>query len=184
MYRMSILTLLAPQPLRARLDIPRCTLLALVHDMAESLVGDITPADKVPKTEKSRRERTTMEFLTQRLLGASTGCEDAGKEIREAWEEYETGVTLESQFVHDVDKLEMVLQMMEYERRGEGKVDLSEFVYAVDGIKLEEMKAWGREVIKEREEFWESTGKVPKVDSAAMIKKENDEGAAIDGPVS
>ena len=161
MYRMSILTLLAPVPLRHKLDIPRCTVLALVHDMAEALVGDITPKDGVAKSEKSRRERTTMSFLTSSLLGQSTGCADAGQQMREAWEEYEAGATLESKFVHDIDKLELVLQMMEYERRGEGDVDLSEFAYCAKEIKLEEMKAWCREVLKEREKFWKELGKEP-----------------------
>lgn len=30
--------------------------MALVHDMAESIVGDIAPADNIPKSEKLRRE--------------------------------------------------------------------------------------------------------------------------------
>ncbi|KAL9027034.1 MAG: hypothetical protein Q9196_004387 [Gyalolechia fulgens] len=161
MYRMSILTLLAPSPLRPRLNIPRCTLLALVHDMAESLVGDITPKDGVEKPEKSRRERTTMSFLTRSLLGPSTGCADAGREIRDAWEEYEAGVTLESKFVHDVDKLELVLQMIEYEREGKGKLDLGEFARVADAIQLQEMKEWCRQVFGEREEFWKGVGHVP-----------------------
>ncbi|KAL8710789.1 MAG: hypothetical protein Q9225_007221 [Loekoesia sp. 1 TL-2023] len=185
MYRMSILTLLAPQPLRSSLNIPRCTLLALVHDMAESLVGDITPKDGVAKSEKSRRERTTMTFLTHSLLGPSTGCADAGQQIREAWEEYEAGVTLESKFVHDVDKLELVLQMMEYERRGEGEVDLGEFVHVAEGIKLEEMKVWCREVLRERGEFWKSVGKVPEgVDAAARVLTGKDGVNDVSGSVS
>jgi len=34
----------------------RCMKLALVHDLAECIVGDIAPADNVSKTEKHRRE--------------------------------------------------------------------------------------------------------------------------------
>ena len=34
----------------------RCIRMALVHDLAESLVGDITPYDNVSKDEKFRRE--------------------------------------------------------------------------------------------------------------------------------
>jgi putative hydrolase of HD superfamily len=33
--------------------------IALVHDMAESIVGDIAPMDKVSKEEKHRREKVT-----------------------------------------------------------------------------------------------------------------------------
>lgn len=31
--------------------------MALVHDLAESIVGDIAPADNVSKEEKHRREK-------------------------------------------------------------------------------------------------------------------------------
>ena len=38
------------------LSLCRCIKLALVHDMAECIVGDIAPADNVSKEEKHRRE--------------------------------------------------------------------------------------------------------------------------------
>ena len=34
----------------------RCIKMALVHDIAESIVGDIAPADNIPKKEKQRLE--------------------------------------------------------------------------------------------------------------------------------
>lgn len=37
-------------------DILRCIKMALVHDLAESLIGDITPHDGVSKEEKFRKE--------------------------------------------------------------------------------------------------------------------------------
>lgn len=37
----------------------RCIKLALVHDMAECIVGDIAPADNVSKAEKHRREEAS-----------------------------------------------------------------------------------------------------------------------------
>lgn len=145
--------------------------------MAECLVGDITPADEVPKPEKSRRERETMDYLTHSLLGSSTNCLEAGQEIKEAWEEYEDSITLESKFVHDVDKLELILQMMEYERKGEGEVDLHDFTGVAEGIKLSEMKAWCRDVFRERVEFWKGVGKVPKEwEYVDNYLKEGDEG--------
>uniref|UniRef100_A0A8C6ZW56 HD domain containing 2 n=1 Tax=Nothoprocta perdicaria TaxID=30464 RepID=A0A8C6ZW56_NOTPE len=53
MYRMAVMALAAGD---ASLDKGRCVRLALVHDMAECIVGDIAPADNVPKEEKHRRE--------------------------------------------------------------------------------------------------------------------------------
>lgn len=47
MYRMSIITMLCPPAENIEKD--RCVKLALIHDMAEALVGDITPPDRVSK---------------------------------------------------------------------------------------------------------------------------------------
>lgn len=159
MYRMSIITMLCPPSLARRLDIPRCTKMALVHDMAESLVGDITPIDNIPKVEKNRQEASTMDFLTGRLLGKSSGAEEAGRGIREVWQEYEDGQTLEAKFVHDVDKMELMLQMLEYERAHDGKIELGEFAWVKNRVQLEEVKAWCEELMRERQEYWSSIGK-------------------------
>ena len=37
--------------------------MALVHDMAECIVGDIAPADNIPKAEKQRREQVCTKYL-------------------------------------------------------------------------------------------------------------------------
>lgn len=153
MYRMSMISMFAPPALAPRLDIPKCIKMSLIHDMAELLVGDITPVDNVPKPEKSRREAETMDYLTKNLLRNVAGG-TTGEEIRAIWQEYEDSKTLDSHFVHDVDKLELLLQMMEYERCGQGKVDLGEFVYVSTRITLPEMKAWADEILQERGEFW------------------------------
>lgn len=152
---MSIITMLAPPSLASRLNIPHCTKMALVHDMAESLVGDITPVDGVPVKEKHRREAVTMDFLAESLLAPSTGFFKQGEEIREIWQEYEASKTLEAVFVHDVDKIELLLQVIEYERSNQGKVDLREFLSVADRIQLHEMKVWCDEILQERIEYWE-----------------------------
>jgi putative hydrolase of HD superfamily len=153
MYRMSLISMFAPPALVPRLDLPKCMRMCLIHDMAELLVGDITPVDGVPKPEKSRRETEAMDYLTKRLLGGVAGGAP-GADIRAIWQEYEDSQTLDSHFVHDVDKLELLLQMIEYERRCDGRVDLGEFTYVASKVVLPEMKAWAQEVIAEREEFW------------------------------
>lgn len=156
MYRMAMISMLAPPALRSRLDMHKCMRMCLIHDMAESLVGDITPVDGVAKPEKSRREAATMDYITGNLLGNVWGGEgkSVADEIRATWQEYEDSETLESHFVHDVDKMELVLQMVEYERRGEGKLDLGEFAWVATRLVLEETKAWAQEVLREREAFW------------------------------
>lgn len=160
MYRMSLISMFAPAALAPKLDLPRCTKMCLIHDMAELLVGDITPVDGVPKLEKSRREAETMDFLTKNLLRNVVGG-TTGEEIRAIWQEYEDSKTLESHFVHDVDKVELLLQMIEYEKRGQGQLDLSEFTWVATKITLPEMKAWGQDILKEREEFWGDRSQAP-----------------------
>nr|POE87800.1 hd domain-containing protein c4g3.17 [Quercus suber] len=155
MYRMALISFHCP----AHLDRARCINMALIHDMAESLVGDITPVDNVPKPEKSRREGDTMDFLCAGLLG-QVGGGARGKEMREIWQEYEDSLTPESHFVHDVDKLELLLQMMEYERRE--KKDLSEFSYVATRIQSPEVKAWADDILAERERYWAGLGRTPK----------------------
>jgi putative hydrolase of HD superfamily len=147
------MSMFAPPSLAARIDMAKCMKMCLIHDMAESLVGDITPVDGVAKPEKSRREAATMDYLTQGLLGGVDGGR-VGAEIRAIWQEYEDSETLESLFVHDIDKMELLLQMVEYEKRGKGKLDLGEFAYIKTKIVLDEVKAWAEELMNEREQFW------------------------------
>jgi putative hydrolase of HD superfamily len=149
MYRMSLITLFAPPSLAGKINIPLCTKMALIHDMAEALVGDITPVDGVSKPEKSRREETTMDYFTKRLLGRVNGGL-AGEEIKAVWREYEDGETLESKFVHDIDKIELILQMVEYERVHNKNLDLGEFSWVSTRIQLPEVKAWASEIMRER----------------------------------
>lgn len=153
MYRMSLMTLMCPPALAPRLDLARCMKMCLIHDMAEAVVGDITPVDGVPKPEKSRREAETMDYISQRLLGGVHGGLP-GREIREIWQEYEDSKTIDSLFVHDLDKMELLCQMVEYEKRADRRLDLGEFAYVATKMVLPETQEWAKDVLKERDEFW------------------------------
>ncbi|XP_074006819.1 5'-deoxynucleotidase HDDC2 [Numenius arquata] len=106
MYRMAMMALVTEDK---SLNKDRCIRLALVHDMAECIVGDIAPADNISKEEKHRREEAAMQQLSQLL------SEDLRKEIYELWEEYENQSTAEAKFVKQLDQCEMILQAFEYE---------------------------------------------------------------------
>lgn len=153
MYRMSLMTMLCPPGLAPRLDLFKCMKMCLIHDMAESLVGDITPVDGVAKPEKSRREAETMDYIATNLLGKVYGGL-AGGEIRAIWQEYEDSQTDESKFVHDLDKMELLTQMVEYEKRAGKALDLGEFAYVATLIKNPEIQAWAAEVLADRDAFW------------------------------
>ena len=131
--------------------------MALVHDMAECLVGDITPLNTdITKTEKARREEATMLYITGPLLGSIPGgggssSTGAAGRMMGLFREYEDNETLEARFVHDVDKLEMVLQTIEYER-DLGR-DLDEFYHVLGRITLPEMREWAEVLIQERKDI-------------------------------
>ncbi|XP_044491737.1 5'-deoxynucleotidase hdd1 isoform X2 [Mangifera indica] len=112
MYRMALMALIAG-------DIPgvdreRCIKIAIVHDIAEAIVGDITPSDNVPKEVKSRMEQAALDEMCK-VLGGGMRAE----EIKELWTEYENNASIEANLVKDFDKVEMILQALEYEM-GEG----------------------------------------------------------------
>jgi putative hydrolases of HD superfamily len=155
MYRMSILTMVAPPGIAETVDLAKCMRMCLVHDMAEALVGDITPVDPVSKPEKSRREADTMAYVSDALLGRVYGGIQ-GQELKALWTEYEEGDSREAAFVKDLDKIELLLQMVEYEKRGAGRLDLAEFCYVATRVALPETRKWSEEIIAERTEFWKS----------------------------
>lgn len=142
MYRMGLMALIAPDI--PGIDRDKCVKMAIVHDIAEAIVGDITPSDGVPKAEKSRKEREALEHMCE-LLGA----ESRAKEMSELWNEYEENSTPEAKIVKDFDKVEMILQALEYENE-QGK-DLEEFFQSTAGkFQTEVGKAWALEIASRR----------------------------------
>lgn len=127
MYRMAIMTFLLHERKDLNLDRFRCMELALVHDMAEAIVGDITPYCGVEKEEKHRREEVAMKEITD-LLG-----EQQGKYVFDLYKEYECQVTDEAKFVKDLDRFDMILQAFEYEKRDKKPEYLQEFFDSTEG---------------------------------------------------
>ncbi|KAH7651030.1 putative hydrolases of HD protein [Dioscorea alata] len=142
MYRMALMALIVD-------DIPgvnreRCIKMAIVHDIAEAIVGDITPSDGVPKEEKSRLEQAALNEMCE-VLGGGLRAE----EIKELWTEYENNSSPEANLVKDFDKVEMILQALEYEM-AHGKI-LDEFFLSTAGkFQTDVGKRWAAEVTLRR----------------------------------
>ncbi|KAK6921826.1 HD domain [Dillenia turbinata] len=142
MYRMALMALVAKD--LPGVDRERCIKIAIVHDIAEAIVGDITPSDGVPKAEKSRRELEALNEMCE-VLGGGMRAE----EIKELWAEYENNSSLEANLVKDFDKVELILQALEYEIV-HGKV-LDEFFLSTAGkFQTEIGKSWAAEINKRR----------------------------------
>ncbi|CAJ1938090.1 unnamed protein product [Cylindrotheca closterium] len=131
------------------IDTNKCIQMALVHDLAEATVGDITPYCGVSDQDKHQMELDAMTKLTTGLLGTAMGAE----RILSLWKEYEQGTTEEAKLVKDMDKLEMILQALEYEQDGENKKSLDGFFDSTRGkwrTKIGE--AWGKEIESRRQQ--------------------------------
>ncbi len=87
--------------------------MVLAHELGEIYVGDIIPSDGVPAEEKQRLEREAVEKVTGRLPG--------GEELAALWEEFEAGQTPEARLTRQLDRLEMALQAMVYQKQGLGR---------------------------------------------------------------
>ena len=91
-------------------DPARAVLVAVIHDVAEALTGDLTPADGVPGDTKRRRE----EQAARRILA---GVDPDGT-LMAAWLDYAERRTPEGRLVKDLDKIDMALQADAYAREG------------------------------------------------------------------
>ncbi|QRK11854.1 HD domain-containing protein [Archangium violaceum] len=113
-------------------DATKVVRIALLHDLGEAYVGDITPHDPVSREEKYQRERDAVERILAKL--------PRGAEYLALWEEYEHGTSFEARLVRQVDRLEMGLQATIYEHQGAG--DLSQFFASVHkALETPELKA-------------------------------------------
>lgn len=144
MYRMGMMSLILGD--NAGVDAARCIKIALVHDVAESLVGDITPHCGVSDEDKYKMEADAVRQI-QSMLGEQT---KAAGEVESLWREYESQSTPESHLVKDFDKLEMIIQAHEYEQ-AQG-LDLQQFFDSTAGkFKTETGRAWAAELVGRRQ---------------------------------
>ncbi|KAK7466265.1 hypothetical protein VKT23_004993 [Stygiomarasmius scandens] len=152
MYRMSVLAMCCSD---AKLDIAKCVMLCVVHDLAEAHVGDITPHEGISKQEKKRLEGEAMHNFVHDMLHNSP----AAQRIEELWQEYEDGQTDEARFVKDLDRFEMCLQALEYER-DRGTPSLQPFFDSgLPNVRHPEVQGWGHDLLEERKRMFSSVDK-------------------------
>lgn len=110
-WGMAFLALILCPP---ELDRERVLALAILHDLPEVRVGDLTPRDGVSKEEKAQRETQAAEALFQ-----------SQPELLTLFREYAGQTTPEARFVHALDRLDMGLQAQIYAEAG---FDTAEFL--------------------------------------------------------
>jgi putative hydrolase of HD superfamily len=83
----------------------------LLHDLAESKIGDFTP-EQITQDKKEQIENKAYDEII------STLPDIIKLQYGKIWEEYQKQESPESTIVHQIDKLEMVLQAKMYKKGG------------------------------------------------------------------
>jgi putative hydrolase of HD superfamily len=101
------------------LDAEKCMKMALLHDLSEVITGDMMPGENSNKrVEEDRAARKLLKKLPHNI----------SKRYLEIWNEFKSGKSKEAKLVHEIDKLEMVIQASRYRRDGVKKELLARFV--------------------------------------------------------
>jgi 5'-deoxynucleotidase YfbR-like HD superfamily hydrolase len=98
--------------------------MALIHDLPEVIVGDLTPLEKVREDKNS--EEAAMKSL---LAFLPKGVRDKYVKV---WHEYTGNESAEARAVRQLEKLEMAMQAREYEKASEVKGDLKVFTKSAE----------------------------------------------------
>ncbi|KAK0457892.1 HD domain-containing protein [Desarmillaria tabescens] len=149
MYRMAVLAMCTSDE---KLDIPKCVMMCIVHDLAEAQVGDITPREGISRAEKQRLEEEAMHNFIHEMLHNSP----AAQRIEALWKEYEDGKTPEARFVKDLDRFELASQAFEYERTYTARNLQTFFDTSLPKVRHTEVREWGEDLMKERKELWKA----------------------------
>lgn len=125
-----------------KLDTKKVMKMSMLHDLAESVTGDLTP-DSISKKDKNELEEKTMQKILINLP------ESLSQEYSSIWKEYQDKQTKESLLVHEIDKLEMALQAKMYSKQGFSKEKLQSFFdTANQGIQNNDIKEIFNNIVK------------------------------------
>lgn len=102
------------------LDTERVMRMVILHDLAESKIGDFTP-EEISKEEKRMEEKNAMNCILSSLPSENRII------YEEIWKEYLDNNTDLARFVHEMDKFEMALQARQYLMQGTSEKLLAPF---------------------------------------------------------
>ena len=106
------------------LDEPKLLRMALIHDLPEAMIGDLTPSKKTK--ESKERKKTAIKQILSFLPKKQR------KKFMTDWNEYQEGKTKEAKAVRQLEKLEMALQAKEYERAKSTGQSLERFIKSAE----------------------------------------------------
>ena len=102
------------------LDTEKIIKMALLHDLAESVIGDITP-DKIKAERKINMENKAMIQILENLPS------NISQQYIVLWDDFQKNSSKEANLLHEIDKLEMAFQAKFYLDEGISKEKLRSF---------------------------------------------------------
>lgn len=103
------------------LDTERMMRMALLHELEEIIIGDLVPEEqrKIPNLQEKKLEAVNkiLSHLPPKIKN----------KYLELWVEFEEEKSEEAKIVKELEKLELAIQAMEYEKEGYKRKDLNEF---------------------------------------------------------
>ena len=114
----------------------------LIHDLPEGIIGDLVPGENANKDmDEEEAIRSILGSLPDKMQIDYT----------EIWNEFKMNKTKESQLVHDIDKLELIIQLSLYRDRM-SKEAVNEFLQSSEKIiELDLNRELLNEILKEIE---------------------------------
>jgi len=132
------------------LNVDAC-IISLCHDMAECIIGDITPHCKVPEEEKAKKEMLAFTQLVENLP------ESIAMDLLISFRRYEDQKAGDHNAIltKDFDKFDMILQAFEYEKKEKrGKFLQQFFDTTMSVFKTKAVKKWHVALLKVREQYF------------------------------
>ena len=114
----------------------------LLHDLAESIIGDMTP-ERISREEKKILENNAIKQILMELPPTLQ------IQYNVLWDEYQSNNSAEAKIVHQIDRLEMALQAKIYSNEGYSKEKLDVFfTSAANEIKDPKLSELFRELLE------------------------------------
>ncbi|MGQ9460998.1 MAG: HD domain-containing protein [Candidatus Bathyarchaeaceae archaeon] len=98
--------------------------MALIHDLPEAIIGDLTPLRKTARSKE--KENNAMNQILSLLPKRQR------EKYMTDWKEYQEGKTREAKAVRQLEKLEMALQAKEYEEAELTRQSLKRFIKSAE----------------------------------------------------
>lgn len=116
-YGVALTALLLADLIDEPVDRERLLILSLLHDLAESITGDI------PRPAGLLFPPTVKKSIEERALASLLESWPDGERYLALWHEYEDGSTVEGRLMGDADRLELLIQADAYEQVGARGLD-------------------------------------------------------------